>query len=247
MEIIKELSGHSGSKVYLIEHPTMGLVVRKIGNIERNVERLNSLTSLNLPVCKVLSHDGDTIDLEYIHGLDISAYLIRNSPKMLVDFLIDTIKTLSANKKEKDYRLGLEDSLQWVDDATDLPFTKKELLESCDLNLFTSCYHGDLTFDNILYSNEKFYLIDAVTTNYDSYIFDIAKLRQDLDCGWFTRNKKMFLDTKLNIIKNNVLEEFPEAGSKTYLIFMLLRVYLHTKENDGDRKFIINEVKKLWS
>ena len=97
-----------------------------------------------------------------------------------------------------------------------------------------------------MYSEDRFVLIDAVTTAYDSYLFDIAKLRQDLDCKWFIRNKEIYLDSKLLLIKNNILEEFKEADNNIYLILMLLRVYLHTKPDDSERKFILREVEKLW-
>lgn len=246
MEVIKELKGHSGSVVLLLQEPNKSLFVRKIGNVVRNVERLTALKSLDLPVCKIINTRDNEIDLEYIHGLDIANYLLTGSYLRLADFLIDVLRKLSISKQKKNYLDDLENSLSWVDQTNDLPFSKKELLARLQLNLYSSEYHGDLTLENIIYSNNNFYLIDAVTTNYDSYIFDIAKLRQDLECGWFLRNKKIQLGVKLTLIQNALLEEFPEARCNYYLILMLLRVYLHTKPNDRERAFILTEVNRLW-
>ena len=44
-KIIKELQGHSGSKVYLKECPSGGIYVEKVGNTERNLERLSVLAT----------------------------------------------------------------------------------------------------------------------------------------------------------------------------------------------------------
>lgn len=247
MEIIKKFSGHSGSDVFLINDPVNGLTVKKIGNVARNIERISALSELNLPVCKILNfQDTDWVEFEYIHGLDIASYLTRNPPKKLIDFLITTLKKLSNNKLKKNYEEILLEYLKWVDTCNDLPFTLNQLVNRVNLELWSSHYHGDLTLENILFSDDRFILIDAVTTVYDSYLFDIAKLRQDLDCKWFIRKKEVYLESKLTLIKNSILEEFPEANNNIFLIMMLLRVYLHTKPGDSEREFILREVNKLW-
>jgi len=110
----------------------------------------------------------------------------------------------------------------------------------------SSNYHGDLTLENILHSNDSFYMIDAVTIEYDSYIFDIAKLRQDLECKWFLRNSNLSLDVKLQNLQEKILSRFSGSDNDYLLILMLLRVYQHTKTFDDDRKFILKEINRLW-
>ena len=78
------------------------------------------------------------------------------------------------------------------------------------------------------------------------YIFDIAKLRQDLHCKWFLRNSDLRLDTKLKNIEDRILQKYPEANNNGLLILMLLRVYLHTEKNDENYTFIMREIDKLW-
>jgi aminoglycoside phosphotransferase family enzyme len=136
--------------------------------------------------------------------------------------------------------------LQFIDSATDLPFTKDELIARLPKKLPCSNYHGDLTLENILHTNDSFYMIDAVTIEYDSYIFDIAKLRQDLECKWFLRDSKMMLDVKLQNLQDRILSRFSGADNDYLLILMLLRVYLHTKPGDSEREFILKEVNRLW-
>ena len=124
--------------------------------------------------------------------------------------------------------------------------TKKELIDRLPKLLPKSTYHGDFTLENILYTNPGFYMIDPVTIEYDSYIFDIAKMRQDLECKWFLRDTDIKLDTKLQQIQDKLREEYPQAFDNSLLILMLLRVYLHTKQGDSDRIFIMKEIKRLW-
>jgi RIO-like serine/threonine protein kinase len=249
-KIIKELKGHSGSKIYLMREEREDadhVFIRKIGNIERNFERLSNLYSEFYPVPIIYQKNDDILDMEYIHGLDMKSYLLTGNVRRLSSFIIDTLNKLANTKPTlKDYTEVYEKKLEFVDDAKDLPFTKQELIDRLPKKLPATNYHGDLTLENILYSNDSFYLIDAVTIEYDSYIFDIAKLRQDLECKWFLRNSNMMLDVKLQNLQETILSRFTGSDNDYLLILMLLRVYQHTKTFDNDRKFILKEINRLW-
>ena len=244
-KVIRELKGHSGSKVLLIQKNEVP-IVRKIGNVGRNYERLTSLINEGYPVPFIYGKDGETLDMEYIHGLDMKSYLLSGSINMLSDFIISNLNKFAAKSVVKDYTEVYTSKLEFVDSATDLPFTQDELIARLPKKLPCSNYPGDLTLENILHTNESFYMIDAVTIEYDSYIFDIAKLRQDLECKWFLRDSKMMLDVKLQNLQDKILARFTGADNDYLLILMLLRVYLHTKPGDRDREFILKEVNRLW-
>ena len=107
-------------------------------------------------------------------------------------------------------------------------------------------YHGDLTLENIMHSDAGFYMIDPVTSEYDSYIFDIAKMRQDLECKWFVRKEHLKLDVKLEYIQNKILDEFPLANNDYLLILMLLRVWNYTIPKTKEQRFILENIIKLW-
>jgi hypothetical protein len=77
-------------------------------------------------------------------------------------------------------------------------------------------------------------------------VFDVAKLRQDLECKWFLRYSDAKLDFKLQNIQDTLREYYPDAFNDNVLILMLLRVYLHTKEGDFEREFILREINRLW-
>jgi hypothetical protein len=144
----------------------------------------------------------------------------------------------------KDYSLVYKSKLEAVD-FTGLNFNQQDLLDRLPQSLPSSNYHGDLTLENVIYdvNHQQFVLIDPLTTDYDSYVFDLAKLRQDITCHWFIRNDVTSIKPKLQ----NLFEElsvYDYFTDDSTLILMLLRVlpYLQGK----DRDYVINEANKLW-
>lgn len=242
-KLLKKFNGHSGSTVCLMQSDTM--FVRKIENVERNYERLSSLVGY-VDVPKILHYNGTVLDMEYIHGLDMRNYLLNNPVKDLKEFLVNTINIFAAKSIDKDYSYTYNEMLSWIEDGM-FPFTKEQLIEKLPKVLPKSVYHGDMTLENIIQStNGRFYFIDAVTLKYDSWVFDIAKLRQDLECKWFLRRNSAMLDVKLLNIQDYILKKFPIANNDYLLILMLLRVYLHCEKDSLEYEFVMREIRRLW-
>lgn len=245
-KIVRELKGHSGSKVLLVTDDT-NTFVRKIGNVERNAERLKELRESGYRVPQIYQYDGHTLDMEYIHGLDMKTYLSTNGINKLNDFIIGTLSSFSENTVYKDYTEVYNTKLNWMNGSEPFPFSKQQLIDKLPKILPKSMYHGDMTLENIMSCDDGFCLIDGVFVEYDSFIFDIAKMRQDMECKWFIRNEKIKIDVKLKNLQENILNYFPQANNDALLILMLLRVYLYTKAGDCDRIFIEREISRLWN
>lgn len=249
---VKELRGYSGSKIFLMEDESRGHFVRKIGNVMRNAERYAALAAItNVPAIYRHDADNDVLDMEYIHGLDMKAYLLYEGVDPLIKFLRDIFGKMSQKGTLLDYNKVFELKLGEVDLAP-FGFTKNDFMERAPRQFHQSLYHGDLTLENILFSeiNNAFYLIDPLTSEYDSYVFDLAKLQQDIRCGWFVRDSGLMLGSKLRRIYNALSEEFGflknEGGENDMLlILMLLRVYLYC-QTKADRDFIVTQVRRLW-
>jgi tRNA A-37 threonylcarbamoyl transferase component Bud32 len=243
MKIIKNLKGYSGSQVFLMQDQIT--FVRKIGNIDRNLERYGMLSKLGLSVPRVLTQNPEFYDMEYIPNLDIKNYLFKNHVQVLFNFIKDTIYKLSENSYNKDYTDIYRAKLKNID-FSPLIFDQQDLLDKLPAVLPCSEYHGDFTLENILYNINKkeFTLIDPLTTEYDSYVFDLAKLRQDVDCKWFIRQDQIHLDTKLKKLSETLEQEFSHYSNQYLLILMLLRVLPYAQ--GSDRKFIIEKANKLW-
>jgi len=241
---IKELSGFSGSKIYLMRDQNH-LFVRKIGNVDRNYERLSFLIN-EFSVPKIYNYGDDILDLEYIHGLDMCTYLQSNGIEDLKKFIFDTLDRFAKNSQDRDYTEIYNKKLQWLDGIDALPFTRGELVERLPKILPSGIYHGDLTLENILFASDRFYMIDGVYIEYDSYVFDIAKMRQDLECKWFLRHDPVKIDIKLQNLQREILDRYPLANDDNLLILMLLRVLAHANPNTFNYDFLIKGIKKLW-
>lgn len=242
--VIKEFTGFSGNQIYLMQKDR--LFVRKSGNIMRNVERMYALEQL-LPMPEIYQYSKNKFDMEYIHGLDMKSYLKTNHWQNLLNFLLSVLDKLSNQITVKDYTNTYVEKLNEID-FTGTVFTKQELLDQLPKLLPQTNYFGDLTLENILYTETKgFVLIDGQTSDYDSFIFDIAKLRQDLECHWFMRLDPARIEIKLNHIQQGIFEHYPEADNVYLLILMLMRVSRYATPNSSEHTFLINKANQLWT
>ena len=240
--VIKELKGHSGSTVFLMNKHNR-LFVRKTGDFARNLNQFQKLTAYNIP--RVYSVTSTFFDMEYIHGLDMRSFLINYPAEILAEGLLEILNQFATQALPKDYSEVYNNFFDRVDFAH-LPFTRAEFERCLPKQLYISPYHGDLTLENLIYNNQRFYMIDCSEGVWDSYIFDIAKLRQDLECQWFLRDNPAMLQNKLAYIQDRILQRFPIANDTSLLILMLLRVVRYCEVNDKNWKFLIGEIHKLW-
>ena len=243
-KIVKELYGFSGNQILLMQKHDK-LFVRKIGDISRNIERMQALAA-DYPLPQLYTVSKKMIDMEYLHGLDIKSYLKTNNYKKVLGFILSILDKLSSNAVDKDYTETYIKKLQEIS-FDEMPFTREQLLERLPKILPSSNYHGDLTLENIIWTEDRgFFLIDCATIEYDSYIFDIAKLRQDLELGWFTRKDNAMLNVKTKYIQEKILQQHPTANNDYLLILMLLRVYRHSRPDTLERNFLLEGITSLW-
>ncbi|MEY4331383.1 MAG: hypothetical protein RLZZ196_121 [Bacteroidota bacterium] len=242
-KVIKEFIGFSGNQIYLMKKDR--LFVRKSGNVLRNVERMYALEHL-LPMPKIYQYSKNKFDMEYINGLDMKSYLKSYSYDHLLNFILATLDKLSQNKTLKDYTEIYQTKLDEID-FSNAEFTKDDLLESLPKQLPQTNYFGDFTLENILFHEQRgFMMIDGQTSDYDSYIFDIAKLRQDLECHWFMRHSPIRIDVKLQHIQQGIFEQYPEADNVYLLILMLMRVSRYAKHGSFEYNYLIDRANTLW-
>jgi hypothetical protein len=246
-KVVKQLSGHSGSTVLLMQDKEKHFI-RKINNVERNYERLRALIGY-VDVPKIYNYNRVVLDMEYIQGMDMKNWLLYNPVTKLNEFITQSINTMNYHTRDIDYTEYYQRTLEWLDTDNSFPFSKQELIDKLPKILPQSMYHGDMTLENIIWGTigERFYFIDAVTVPYDSWVFDIAKMRQDLEGKWFLRYDPLRLDVKLLNIRNHLHQKFPIAFDDALYIAMLLRVYRHCEKNSVEYKLVMKEVNRLWT
>lgn len=250
---IKKFKGYSGSNVSLMRRASKrdilrdDLFVRKKGNVERNFKQMLLLSELGFPVPKILNKVEDTLDMEYIPGSDVGTYLLSNHPNKLIDFIIKTVRQFQKYSTDKNYYSVFSKNIDMFKDDTALPFHCNELIGRLPLDLEQSVCHGDFTLENIICRpDDTFCMIDTVSGEYDSWIFDLAKMRQDLEGHWFLRDTQLPIQIQLLHIRQALQEEFPIAFNDYIYILMLLRVYRHTPPNSQEQQLILKEIIRKW-
>ena len=243
--VLTTFKGFSKSRVTLVEDSFGKQFVRKHIDVQRNYDKMTLLSQHGYNVPKIIKMQNDTLDMEYISGIDMKTFLLRNDVKLLADFIIETIEKFRATQIRKDYSLNYGNELIKIN-YTHLPFTFKDIYHSLPQYLPFSLCHGDFTLENIIYSNGKFYMIDTVTGPYDSWVFDIAKMRQDIDGHWFLRNSNTELTVQLKILRDILYSKFSIAFDNYLYILMLLRVYKHCTVDTKEHTLILEEIKRLW-
>lgn len=122
-----------------------------------------------------------------------------------------------------------------------------------DIELPVGKCHGDLTFSNILFNGNNYYLIDFLDSFIESPLLDIVKIRQDSAFQW---SQLMFTGEydrlRLKIVADKVDSEIVKYASQFewyqhYAVFQLmnfLRVlqYAHEKEVIDYLKRIIKQL-----
>ena len=214
--VIKQFNGFSGSSIYLMQDEHKKFI-RKINNVERNYIKLIQLNELEYNVPKIYHKVDDILDIEYIHGVDSQSFLKSYDFNILIEFIVTTINKFSNKQVLKDYT-----------------------------NIYTKKL-DEITLDNLIFSKNKFYMIDCSTGDFDSWVFDVAKLRQDLKFKWFLRNTNdKSLYNCLDLIDSTLIKLYPIAFNDNLLILMLLRVFIYSKKDSYEQKFIIKKIESLW-
>lgn len=242
----KNFIGFSGSKVVLFESKATTFV-RKKKNVQRNILRYKKINKL-FSCPRILNIGKDFYDMEYLNGLSIEQYLEVNSIENLSKFIFKTLQILKKkNYGQKDYSEIYINFLNQIDLKKDFGIDKDNFLSKLPKVLPKTEYHGDFTLENIIYSKNKFFLIDWSEGLFDSYVFDYVKLRQDVLCGWFVRrNNNLNIFSKLNKLDGILKKKLKYYDNNYILILMLLRVFRYTKKFNLEYYFIKNKIKSLW-
>lgn len=111
-----------------------------------------------------------------------------------------------------------------------------------EIKIPVGCCHGDLTFSNILFNGNNYYLIDFLDSFIESPLLDLVKVRQDSKYAWSQQMYEHDLDVvRMNIISQKIDEEIDKYYShydwyrRYYAVFQLmnfLRIIQYVKEEN---------------
>ena len=212
-----------------------------------------------------------TIKMEYIYsrnyvehfeqaGFEQIKYLI-GAIKYFIDLEINNsrIETVPSNiltDKMADVARKVEKNVHLKDDAEAQELVRKSSIvmdKVGNMVLPVGMCHGDLTFSNILFNGNNYYLIDFLDSFIESPLLDIVKIRQDTSYLWSTlMYNKPFDKVRLSIISEKIDVAIDEYFSgryqwyRDYYMPLQLMNFLRILQYGHDDK-VISYLKKVIS
>jgi thiamine kinase-like enzyme len=253
IKILKQLSGHSGCKIYLIEEGER-IYIRKYSAStdynERFLKQINKQSEFEYPnikspkIIKQYYKNGLLVcDMEFIRGYQFNEwyYLI---PSKELDSAVDSLLMfISSNYRNSTYINKHNEIHEKIDSLNKTIYIPKKVLDfikNVDYsNIPIGLCHGDLTFENIIIDNEKnIFLIDFLDSFIESPLIDIGKLFQETHLLWSFRNtnskmnnihRNIIFQDKLNDVlrENNIDKDLV----KSFTISTILRILPYSNEN----------------
>ena len=212
-----------------------------------------------------------TIKMEYIYsrnyvehfeqaGFEQIKYLI-GAIKYFIDLEInnsrmETVPSHILTDKMADVARKVEKNVHLKDDAEAQELVRRSsavMDQVGNMVLPVGMCHGDLTFSNILFNGNNYYLIDFLDSFIESPLLDIVKIRQDTSYLWSTlMYNKPFDKVRLSIISEKIDVAIDEYFSgryqwyRDYYMPLQLMNFLRILQYGHDDK-VISYLKKVIS
>lgn len=134
--------------------------------------------------------------IKYFIDLEIDASTLQTVPShILTEKMADVARKVANNK-----------NLMHDHEALDLIRRSQSVMGKVgDMLLPVGTCHGDLTFSNILFNGNNYYLIDFLDSFIESPLLDVVKIRQDTAYLWSTlMYRKPFDKVRLSIVSEKI-------------------------------------------
>ena len=134
--------------------------------------------------------------IKYFIDLEINASTMQTVPSnILTDKMADVARKVEKNALLKDDAVAQELVRRSIDVMNGVG----------DMMMPVGMCHGDLTFSNILFNGNNYYLIDFLDSFIESPLLDIVKIRQDTAYLWSTlMYHKPFDKVRVHIISEKI-------------------------------------------
>lgn len=273
LKFLRDLDGHSGCIISLYQNDNLDIFIRKKSfsfeynrrlKIQFIKQKKYNINKAKTPYILGCGYENNLFyfDMEYVPSKTFAEYINIIKIPDLIDYIRLLFNSLDIKKSIKDSNVArifrkkiYELSLQIPNKS--LIFTNAfKLLNTTNWEFVSkSNCHGDLTLENILISSDnKLFLIDFLDSFYNSWMIDMAKIFQDIECGWSFRNMKNDTNRELRLlIAKETLTEMiltlnngVEILSSVYniLLLNLLRIVPYTKDKNT-LDFLNNSILKI--
>jgi hypothetical protein len=136
--------------------------------------------------------------MEYVAGKSFDEFFSIasvNDIEFVISTLFDYFDTLISTARNIDATKQILDKLDSLKEKSSYPkyieFLRKYVEDKRIIVPHTFC-HGDLTFANIIFHQNRLFFIDFLDCYVDTFLSDLVKLKQDLHHLWAVRNQDVY-------------------------------------------------------
>lgn len=230
-----QLKGHSGCSVVLLDG---GAVVRKTAPDQSYNRRLSAQadkqSNFHHPSIKApqvlrsgVTEDGKFyFDMPYVRGRRLSSFFKVERLSVCMG-IVDQLDVLHEPNSEMDILPRLSAKL----DELGVDVETRDLVLDADWKVPMGFCHGDLTFENVIVSDDGIYLIDFLDSFVDSPIIDQSKMLQDAFCYWSFDPHSYIPKRKLM----SVCEKYATGLHYRMLLVHLIRILPYSDDATKER------------
>ena len=270
----RTLVGHSGCKLEIQERGAKLVVVKTAKDAAYNSRLIKQCEkqakfkhdAFRTPAIIETNYDQNGLfrfAMEYANGMTLAEHLhraeISSLPAIAETFLTIVPASFDYDKNAKkvfeEKIAELEKKLGGTDDAT-----QKALRRLKEYNwqyCAASDCHGDMTLENIIWSDGELHLVDFLDSFYDSWMMDISKLLFDLECLWSYRHLEHInenLAIRVLILKNAILDKLSSLPDGPHIrntidhiaLLHLLRIIPYA-EDDHTKKHLQKSLQRMYT
>lgn len=177
--------------------------------------------------------DHVSVKMEYVYSKNFIEYF-ENAGFEQIDYLIkalimflerelvasplQVVRAEMVKAKFEDVKRRISDNSMLQGDLVvrELMRRSEVVFDNCkDMSMPVGICHGDLTFSNILFNGNNYYLIDFLDSFVESPLLDIVKIRQDSAYGWSAlMYTKPYDEIRLPIVCEKIDREIDAYFSK---------------------------------
>ena len=197
-------TGLSGCSLELINDrvlrkysPTTDYNSRLLSQADKQVVFGNRIYK-NIDAPKVYDIQKNYFDMEYVAGKSFEDFFSMasvNDVEFVVSTLFDYFDTLISTARNIDVTKQILDKIDTLKEKSSYPkyieFLRKYVEDNRMIVPHTFC-HGDLTFANIIFHQNRLFFIDFLDCYVDTFLSDLVKLKQDLHHLWAVRNQDVY-------------------------------------------------------
>ena len=152
----------------------------------------------NIETPKVHDIEESYFDMDYVSGQNFEEFFSVasvNDIEFVVSTLFDYFDTLISTARSFDATKQILTKIDSLKEKSShkkyIEFLRKYVEDRKIIVPHTFC-HGDLTFANIIFHQNRLFFIDFLDCYVDTFLSDLVKLKQDLHHLWAVRNQDVY-------------------------------------------------------